>query len=287
MTALDVAPEALGRSVMRVERQTLGMAELGLRGLSEHWLLRRLGDLHWRLIAEALGEADAVFATPDGRPVYAAFCAISLHAPGMALPRAGDALRIAAQLFMVSRSRQASVHRLELANRAVGVVTMMSTFVAHGRAGDNQSIARVALRDLGDLPQLPAIHPLPRVAADLASGRAREHLGLAALPTDRARLIDRARPCPATDFNAAGLLYFPNYVALADRAEWAAFPRIAANPVTLRRDVIYSGNIDRGEVVEAHLLDSAAGPDGFRHAILLRTPEGKPLCRAFTHRAAG
>ena len=38
----------------RVVQRRLGMAECGWRGLSEGWLLRHLGDVHWQQIADAL-----------------------------------------------------------------------------------------------------------------------------------------------------------------------------------------------------------------------------------------
>ena len=41
------APEA---EILR-ESHPLGMAEMGFDGISEQWIMRRAGDLHWRLIA--------------------------------------------------------------------------------------------------------------------------------------------------------------------------------------------------------------------------------------------
>ena len=40
---------------------TLGMAELQPDGISEQWFLKLGGDIHWSLIAQAMGQKQAVF----------------------------------------------------------------------------------------------------------------------------------------------------------------------------------------------------------------------------------
>jgi len=52
----------------------------------------------------------------------------------------------------------------------------------------------------------------------------------------------------------ADFLYFANFQAFVDRAEWAFFRPAAPFPTTRRRDIVYRGNIDPGERVIASLL---------------------------------
>jgi probable biosynthetic protein (TIGR04099 family) len=61
-------------------------------------------------------------------------------------------------------------------------------------------------------------------------------------------------PCPARDFNGADFIYFANFQAFVDRAEWSFFRPDASFPTTRRRDIIYRGTIDPGERVIASLL---------------------------------
>jgi probable biosynthetic protein (TIGR04098 family) len=70
----------------------------------------------------------------------------------------------------------------------------------------------------------------------------------------------RLTPCPSLDFNAVGLLYFPSFSALAERAEWIATGE--AKPL-LQRDMFYFGNLEAGESVD-----------------LYRRGENTSLCRA-------
>jgi probable biosynthetic protein (TIGR04099 family) len=118
------------------------MAEMGYRGLSEQWLMRRAGDLHWRLIARAMGQAEAVFACAEGRPLYAAFCASRLVVDRPEAPRLGGRLDLSARLFRVGRSRLGSSVTLSDASGTVGRIALVSAFVGRAQGGGNRSLAQ-------------------------------------------------------------------------------------------------------------------------------------------------
>ncbi len=107
-----------------IDRHVLGMAEMGYNGLSEQWLLRRAGDLHWRLIARAMGQKDAVFTCPDGQPLYAAFCVTSLRMNSPEMPRLGDDLTLSAELCRIGQSRLASIQKVSVEGRQIGRVIL-------------------------------------------------------------------------------------------------------------------------------------------------------------------
>lgn len=244
------------------ESHVLGMAEMGFRGLSEQWLMRRAGDLHWRLIAQAMGQREAVFACAGGRPLYAAFCASRLVLDRPEAPRLGGRLDLSARLFRVGRSRLGSLVMLCDAGGIVGRIALVSAFVGRAEEGGNRSLARRAPRALA-LPSatdtgLDALaRGVARVAAALR-GRAPEGRGL------------ELTPCPGLDFNAAGLLYFPSFAALADRAEFAA--GVAPDQPLAGRDAIFLGNVEPGEPVEVRLFSRR-----IHRAALLSGADGRPL----------
>lgn len=241
------------------ETHTLGMAEMGVRGLSENWLLRRAGDLHWRLIARAMGQRGAVFTCAQGKPLYAAFCASQMRLTQPSLPQLGDRITLTATLTRVGRSRLASETRLALDGHPIGHIRLISTFVGHGRDGDNRSILRRAPRVMVAPPEAPA-----RLVT-LAQRAAR----IAAAPPVLIGEPQTLLPCPAMDFNAAGLLYFPSFTALAERA---AFARGADHTRLIRaRDVVYLGNVDPGAPVSFRFRDTSHGH------LAQMTAEGRPL----------
>jgi len=47
-------------------------------GLSENWLLRHLGDLHWQIICDALGKASRDIQDEQGSRLYASFVRVDV-----------------------------------------------------------------------------------------------------------------------------------------------------------------------------------------------------------------
>ncbi len=225
--------------VILEDSQPLSMMQLAPRGLSEQWLLRHAGDRHWSMIAAAMGQGRAVFADAAGRPVYAAFCATELDlAP--AGPLLGTDLAIRSSLHAVSARLIGSEHLLSGPQGPLGRLRMVSTFVSHDGTGSNKRITRNLPSGELTLP------PAPAALADLAA-RARRRARTLRDRTSRGPVLMRARPCPQTDFNAAGLLYFPAFSRLAETAGWAE----TGSAAPLRwREVTYMGNLDQGEEVE-------------------------------------
>lgn len=264
--------------------RVLGMPELARTGLSENWMLKMLGDRHWRLIANAAGQSKASFRDRSGRDVYAAFCALSVSADGFERPDLDDRLDIASSLYRVSSARLASQHVLTIGYREVARVCLVSTFVSRQRAGENRSVARVDFPGLPALPALPADLAFPRRAATLARQGADGHFGLridAASAASAAEADYIFTPCPSLDFNRAGLLYFPSFIAAAERALSQRLGPHAHEYVLAKRDVLFSGNVDLHEPISVRIADLQPARTGLKSALILSGPGDRPLCQVF------
>lgn len=223
------------------ERHVLGMAEMGYSGLSEQWLKRRAGDLHWRLIALAMGQRDAVFTCTDGEPLYAAFCATSVKLARPELPRLGGQLTLSANLYRVGHGRLSSRLTITADGVEVGRMILVSTFVGRVEPALNRSVVRRSPRALAMPPEAPlAIRRVAEHAAALARD-IRNQVLMFDCWSERHRVL----PCPVTDFNAARLLYFPSYSALADRALFQAGETQLG--MLASRHVVYLGNVEPGD----------------------------------------
>lgn len=88
------------------------MPQLRLSGLTETWLLKACGDLHWRLLADLAGLDAPDFRDDRGAPPHAAFCALAEDDLRLELFSEHDRLRIVSDLAQVSASRFVSRHRL-------------------------------------------------------------------------------------------------------------------------------------------------------------------------------
>lgn len=218
-----------------VEQRRMGMAECGWRGLSDGWMLRHLGDLHWRLIAAALGQQTTIFADAEGAPVYAAFCVISERILHPARARPGAMMTIAARLRRLSPKRLVSFHHLSISETLFAEVTMITAFVRHGEAGGNAHLRRAQAQGHLDLrPMAPeaGIAALSiRPPGSIVAGRRRSrYRGTRSM----------SPPCPQPISMRRGCLYCANYPALADRAEWQLRPDMARRPL-VARDIVYLG----------------------------------------------
>jgi len=251
----------------------LGMPHLNGSGLSETWLMKELGHRHWLMLARHLGLDTADFRTADGEEAYAAICATSLTAARFNVARANDILSIHSKLSAVSRTQTSTRHELSVDGRRVGTVELISTFVHRTIKGNNYSIARVTLPE----PQGQRFEwsALAKNAADIRNGRLRTHFGIPVL-ADKALRTFRFNPSISQEFNGAGLFYFAEFQALADRALENWFP--STGPVS-RREVFFLGNIEKNESVLFDLIDCYSDPKTVYGQ--LRREDGKVIARMF------
>nr|WP_174827040.1 Pnap_2097 family protein [Rhizobium ruizarguesonis] len=251
----------------------LGMPHLNGTGLSETWLMKELGHRHWLMLACHLGLDNADFRTADGEEAYAAICATSLTDARFDVVQANDILTIHSRLSAVSRTRTSTRHELFVHGRSVGAVELISTFVHRTIKDNNHSIARVTLPE----PQGERFQPsrLAEKAADIRNGRSATHFGFQ-VPANKALRAFQFDPSASQEFNGAGLFYFAEYQALADRALETWFPRKGP---AVRKDVFFLGNIERNERVFFDLIDFSGEQETVHGQ--LRRENGKVIAKIF------
>lgn len=265
MTALALAPRPV--PVFQAGKLILGMAHLSPAGLSEQWVLRHCGDLHWNMIARALGQDDAVFRAQDGWPVYAAFCTTSLRLDPFVQSLLGQQIQVSSSLQAVSDTRTGSHHRISAKGKVLAELSMISTFVSHDASGSNKRIIRNSVLGAMQLPKADAaLVGLDQQAR--AMSRALRRRNLSDTPTAYTE-----RPTPTLDFNAVGLLYFPTFSRLAETAAYAG--QSQPRPL-LQRDIVYLGNLDQGDTI----LVFGQEPDWF-----ITRQDGVPIAAGYTRRA--
>ena len=221
----------------------LGMPHLVPGGLSETWLLRHLGDVHWQMLARQLGCAPSRITDRTGARVYAAFRHVTLEGLRLDAAQEDGRLETRSHLWRLSRTQVLSRHALALDGLPAGSATLVSAFVRR-EAASNHRICRVEVPGLADLPGWDGARPAPLDPPEAPEG---------------ARLT--FTPCPSEDFNGAGFLYFSSYVGLAERALFSHAPTTARACTTRLRRIAYHGNIDPGDAVEivTHLANAPQG----------------------------
>lgn len=278
------APSCRSDDSVRTEGAlVLGMPHLSLGGLSETWLLKELGHRHWQLLARLAGRAVPEFRDAEGNPVYAAFCAVTIRDAAFGVLREHDELGIESRIARISRTQFASLHELRCRGRTVGRLELSSVFVKRGIPGRNRSVARVALDLFPEPAPVPGFGGAAALAARLRGGGWQEHFGFL---REAGRVLQEMTidPCPSQDFNGADFLYFAAFQTFIDRAEWKFF-RLSPSS-TLRRDILYYGNVEIGDRVVVQLMGKYGQPDSITHwCRIVRDLDDAHLADVFTQRS--
>jgi len=131
------------------------MAHLSYCGLSEDWWLRRLGDVHWQLIADAVGQHTTVFRNAEGRQIYAAFCTTEFEQVDPGRAKLGQSIELRSELWAGGTSRLQSNHVLLCDDVEIARFRFVSAFVTHLEKGVNASVSRATPYLLPVIPAAP------------------------------------------------------------------------------------------------------------------------------------
>jgi len=244
----DEAPPALAASPARAVALAsagecrvydLNMPQMALGGLSESWLLKEVGDVHWSVITRGLGMKSSLLSDAEGNRLYATFTRVCLSSTApLSAYRENETITIDAK----SSRYGAGMFFSDAAVRGDGrsaLVRVMSSFSKYGQAGANTSL----LKGQPEIPETCAIPnhgELPEFGQEYRARRA----GAPATPVFECQY----EIIPPHDINGVGLLYFAAYPIINDicagRFAGASFAREFS---TQRRDVFYFANSDPDE----------------------------------------
>lgn len=263
-----------------------GMPQLSYTGLSENWLLKTCGDLHWQALAARAGQAVPEFRDADGNIAYAAFLAIRLRDASLEALGEHTAFRIDTWLERVAGARHLSRHVLVADGTRRADIEMMSTFIRRELEGDNRSVVRAAFPPQDVQPDLAAARSAAEtvtLAKRFRAGDWGEHMGMrqSLAPAPHAA---EYLPCPYADFNGADLLYFANFQSMVDRVEWQ-WRRFGDPPTVAQRDLFFHGNVNVGEALALSFSVVEHLQDGLGHwCEIRRVTDGEKIADVVTRK---
>jgi probable biosynthetic protein (TIGR04098 family) len=272
----------------------VGMPHLDAGGLSENWLLRHAGDLHWDAIGRRLQAASDEIRGHEGQRLYPTFVAVrARYDLPLSAVRENDSLDTAIEVVPCGRACAHGRFLAGVRGRRFDL-ELLSTFAQRDAQGGLKMAlpaARLAARWNPVAEDDPSIARLARAARrgepllnDPLRGRECPPLGR----------VDY-QPSPYADYNGAGLLYFASYVTIADTAERQLVtalglsargePDWALHTSPVRRDVFYYCNLPLGQSLTAELLAVEREAGGVRTRVRLRrTVDGVCMADLVTRR---
>jgi probable biosynthetic protein (TIGR04098 family) len=273
-----IARSAATASGAQTRRITINMPQMAMRGLSEAWLFKEMGDLHWQALCQGLKTPSAAIADSEGQRLYATFTRIrlDLDAPLTAF-RENDELaldlapsRLGAGMFFGALAIRSPT--------AGGKAELMTSFAKFGEAGANTSLMK-------GQPVIPEDCAIPALPAPPAF--AMEYRALRAEPLPPALFETRYEIQPVHDINGVGLLYFAAYPMIADLcvARHAGAELLSGHSTT-NREICYFANAmpDETLLFRLHSWDADAGAVRFRSS-LSRASDGKMMALIDTRKA--
>jgi probable biosynthetic protein (TIGR04098 family) len=274
----------------------VNMPHMAVGGLSESWLFRELGDMHWMAICEALGTQSDRIADEMGNRLYATFVRFrwegTTHLRSF---RENQKLILDCAMRRFGGAMYFSECRVESSGGRLDA-QLSTTFAA--REAGNTSLLKGQPAVSGSNP-VPSLSALPASVDEYRQVRKGADVDLELVGERFGAMPHGSRTHeyfinPYVDFNGVNLLYFAAYPAIADQCERAivhADPRLhgdldwalATSPIA--RDVMYFGNCDVEDSLVydlEHLEETAAGRRVVSVASMYRASDRARICRVYS-----
>jgi probable biosynthetic protein (TIGR04098 family) len=261
------------------ERRTcvLNMPQMALGGLSEHWLFKELGDLHWSSLTNAFARPSHMLKDEQGERIYATFTRIRIEAT-CPLVDFEENERIDLTLAMSRHGAGMFFGEAAVEGRGRSIsATLMSTFSKFGQNASNMSLLK-GLPEISPNFAIPVRAEFPAFGQDYRTRRSQ------ALP--EAIFECEYEIIPAYDINGVGLLYFAAYPIINDICAARHRGRsLMLEYSTLRRDVFYFGNSNPDEVLLYRLHEWRADDRAIdMTASLSRKSDGNVIAQIVTRK---
>lgn len=250
----------------------INMPQMALGGLSESWLFKELGDMHWKLIAGGLGTSSSNIRDGNGDRLYATFTRF-LWKSGDCLAhyKENDPLELAGFLERYGSGIFLGTFRFG----TEGSAQLMSSFSKRG-GNSNDSLLK-GQPTIGDDCPIPEIDARPRFIDEY---RERRQIG-----GDETQFSTRYDLYPFYDINGVGLLYFAAFPGISSYGELKFFNYIGINNKysISSRDVCYFSNCNADDFINYDVLRYEIDDKKFNiEAMLRRGSDDKKMAHIIT-----
>jgi probable biosynthetic protein (TIGR04098 family) len=246
----------------------VGMPQMALGSLSENWLLKELGDLHWESLCSSLGRSSSTLVDSQDRRLYATFVRICIELDDTlkGFPE-GDEITFSAGMTRFGRSTVQSDVAID-GRSSSGRATLLTTFSVRAREGSN---ALMKSEPIGEYRDMEAASDLSSFFTDYSSVR-----------SEYGRYANQGEPTPDalyrvnpfTDSNGANLLYFAAYQSMVDLLTL----RKHSDEVDVFTDAVYletlarTGSAAEGRVDSQNLLFRASDSECLAYISTVKQP---------------
>ncbi len=300
---LKKASGVISSPIIYNKEYQLNMPQMLFGGLSENWISKEWGDIHWNMIMEGLGTASDQLTDSLGERLYASFVRICWQSENALFAfKENERFSIQSELSRYGGKMFFSDAVLQTHDKKI-VASLMSVFSSRNE-GDNTNLQK-GEPATGKTTNIKNHDKLPSFAKTYLEAKSTWHtsdnntvthdLGEYAFPV----VSENIYQCdytidPYDDVNGVGLLYFASYPKINDKCERLYFQEQvqrekgwkdwAEQGSTLARDVFFFGNANPGDLL-SYRLDSCKFLEDKKVLLsssLYRKKDGFLIARIFT-----
>lgn len=283
-------PLAEKREILVQRRHEIRLPQMANAALSENWLLKEIGDVHWELVSRGLEQPSSSLQNAEGERLCAAFVRIRYSMSPLNHFRENEWLDLQGKI----RRFGTSVYQSDVtgySNDQVLKAQLMSCFSAVGR--NNNHISKSS--PVSAVNHVDTTEQAPDMLGEFRRVR-KQHTGILQSGDHAFDLTDRFLDShcytinPYYEVNGVGLLYFAAYPFISDQCTLhylsGECPELAyaKNYHTIHRDIFYYANCNAQDRI-VHRVNSieTLGIDRIRVAAsLYRASDGQLMARIFT-----
>jgi probable biosynthetic protein (TIGR04098 family) len=275
----------------------INMPQMALEALSENWLFKELGGLHWDKICDGLGKSSFNLKDDLQNRLYATFVRIRIKCSSTLQSfKENELMEIEGGIKRFGESMYFSDLRLQ-SNDEVISAELMTTFSIRN-SSDNTKLAKSQPK--GNHNSTQQFSEIPAFGNEYRLLKKGE---LSVLESDKYRFQIKNEPIfefeyelnPYYDLNGVNLLYFAAYPIINDVCEAKFFNKELALDgrweqiyYTAYKDVFYYANCNIDETIIYRLMGYDRLDDGSIQiqSIMLRKSDMSPMAKVFTVKSA-
>jgi len=242
-----------------------------VNGLSENWLIKECGDRHWKAVCVELKISSEKIVDSKNSRLYASFLVVNISGSPLSHFGESDRLQFKLGLQRLSKYRFFSEQSITTGT-AKTQVQMVTIFIKKPVFDNNQLLEKghpvKVLKYTNQIDEDSYGYELVRKWK-----KTREVV-------DHLDINDgyKYEICPLTDFNGARLLYFANYQAIMDRAEWKLGNQEEIKfSSTTKRSMYYFGNTNLSSSLDIFILNKKYRDNYVEFNTLMKRDDGKAI----------
>jgi probable biosynthetic protein (TIGR04098 family) len=242
------------RDITSRREEEIRMPQMANSALSENWLLKEIGDIHWELLSKGLEQKSSEFKGNIGNRLYATFVRINYSLSSLNLFRENEILHLKAEIKRYGNNTYYSTVNGQCNEKAINANVMTS--FSQRELNDNSKISKTNphenvnyIEELKNAPEFLNEYRLIKkgLIDEIASTKFKFKI------TDNVIAASQYSINPYYEINGVGLLYFASYPIIADKClldflhQNEEIKNFESVYYTVYRDIFYFANCNSSE----------------------------------------